>query len=37
MVGDKMASIEELTELDSEFTESGFKAKVDNTFIMILS
>ena len=32
-----MASIEELTELDSEFTESGFKAKVDNTFIMILS
>ena len=32
-----MASIEELTRLDSEFTESGFKAKVDNTFIMILS
>ncbi len=32
-----MASIYELTKLDSDFTESGFKAKVDNTFIMILS
>lgn len=32
-----MASVYELTKLDSEFTESGFKAKVDNTFIMILS
>lgn len=32
-----MASVEELTKLDSDFTESGFKAKVDNTFIMILS
>ena len=32
-----MNSIEELTKLDESFTEIGFKAKVDNTYIMLLS
>lgn len=30
-------TIDELTKIDSSFTESGFIAKVDNTFIMLLT